>query len=221
MAEAAQDEQDDAPRAEDGGERPSIRVTDKRAASRAEERTDADAEATSDATGDDQPDLEKRHRDLLNRLTRVQADFANYRRRSESEAQEIAKFANQTIAFDVLRVLDGFERAFQALPVELRLLSWIDGIALTHAQLHGVLEAQGVKPIECQRGDAIDPTIHEVVMSEDGDGPMAVSEELQRGYRIHDRVLRPTLVKAAPADSIDAESESMGAAEGPATDTAI
>ena len=111
------------------------------------------------------------------------------------------------IAFDILRVIDGLERAFQTLPGELRLLSWVDGIALTQAQLAGVLEAHGVTPIECKRGDAIDTTIHEVVMSDEGDGPMAVAEQLQRGYRMHDRVLRPTLVKAAPAASLASETE--------------
>ena len=206
----------EAPRVEDAEERQGIRVTDKRAASRTEDQQESlDGDSTQDAVLDDS-DLERRHRDLLNRLTRVQADFANYRRRTESEAKDIAAFANQKVAFDILRVLDGFERAFQALPAELRLLSWIDGVALTHAQLYGVLEAQGVKPIECKAGDPIDTTIHEVVMSEDGEGPMAVAEELQRGYRMQDRLLRPTLVKAAPVDAVPSDSSVSEPAETPA-----
>jgi molecular chaperone GrpE len=196
---------DQAPRVDDD-DRPTIRVTDRRAASGAEDQPPADA-GSSETPTDDAPDLERRHRDVLNRLTRVQADFANYRRRTEADARERTLFANMAIAFDILRVIDGFERAFQTLPGELRLLSWVDGIALTQAQLLGVLEAHGVTPIECKRGDPIDTAIHEVVMSDEGDGSMAVAEQLQRGYRMQDRVLRPTLVKAAPAASLAAESE--------------
>lgn len=204
---------DEAPRVADAEERETIRVTDKRAASRTEDQQESpDSDSTQDSS-EDESDLERRHRDVLNRLTRVQADFANYRRRTESEAKEIATFANQKVAFDILRVLDGFERAFQALPAELRLLSWIDGVALTHAQLYGVLEAQGVKPVDCKPGDPIDTEIHEVVMSEDGEGPMAVAEELQRGYRMHDRLLRPTLVKAAPVDTVLSDSSVSEPAE--------
>ncbi|MCY4115173.1 MAG: nucleotide exchange factor GrpE [Chloroflexi bacterium] len=197
---------DQAPRVDDD-DRPTIRVTDRRAASGSADQPEADA-GSSEPSTDEAPDLERRHRDLLNRLTRVQADFANYRRRTEADARERASFANMAIAFDILRVIDGFERAFQSLPSELRLLSWVDGIALTQAQLLGALEAHGVTPIECKRGDAIDTAIHEVVMSDDGDGPMAVAEQLQRGYRMHDRVLRPTLVKSAPAASLESEAES-------------
>lgn len=200
---------DQAPQADDDENRPAIRVTDRRAASGSADQPQP--EAGQPESGESSTDLERRHRDLLNRLTRVQADFANYRRRSESEARERGLFANMAIAFDILRVIDGLERAFQTLPGELRLLSWVDGIALTQAQMLGVLEAHGVKPIDCTRGDPIDTSIHEVVMSDDGDGPMAVAEQLQRGYRMHDRVLRPTLVKAAPAASLAAEADASAA----------
>ena len=196
---------DPAPEADDADDRPTIRVTDRRAASSSDD--ESGAEAGQPESGGEETDLERRHRDVLNRLTRSQADFANYRRRTEAEARDRALFANMAIAFDILRVIDGLERAFESLPGELRLLSWVDGIALTQVQLLGVLEAHGVKPIECTRGDSIDTSIHEVVMSDDGDGPMAVAEQLQRGYRMHDRVLRPTLVKAAPAASLAAESD--------------
>ncbi|MDE2990766.1 MAG: nucleotide exchange factor GrpE [Chloroflexota bacterium] len=199
---------DPAPQADDENNRPTIRVTDRRAASSSDDQPAA--EASQSESGESETDLERRHRDVLNRLTRSQADFANYRRRTEAEARERTLFANMAIAFDILRVIDGFERAFETLPGELRLLSWVDGIALTQAQLLGALEAHGVKPIECTRGDPIDTSIHEVVMSDDGEGPMAVAEQLQRGYRMHDRVLRPTLVKAAPAASLASESDGTG-----------
>ena len=184
-----------------------VQVTDHRSASSA----DADESSpASDVTGAAEPvtddledlraqvaQLDARRQDLLNRLTRAQADFANYRRRTTEEAQEVAKFANQAFAFQALSVLDALERAFASLPADLRLLTWIDGIALIQAQLSRVLEAAGVTPIECRAGDQVDVQIHEVVMTE-GDEATAVVAEMQRGYRVHDRVIRPALIKAGP-----------------------
>ena len=138
----------------------------------------------------------------MNRLTRAQADFANYRRRTAEEAQELAKFANQAFAFELLSVMDALERAFTSIPPELRLLTWIDGVALIQAQLSRVLEAAGVTPIECRAGDPIDVSIHEVVLTE-SDAATVVVSEMQRGYRMHDRVIRPALVKAGPEPAAD------------------
>lgn len=146
--------------------------------------------------------LDARRQDVLNRLTRAQADFANYRRRTTEEAQEIAKFANQAFAFELLSVMDALERAFASIPSELRLLTWIDGMALIQAQMRRVLETAGVSPIECRAGDPIDVEIHEVVMT-DGDEATTVVAEMQRGYRMHDRVIRPVLVKAGPKPPAD------------------
>ncbi|MDE2869308.1 MAG: nucleotide exchange factor GrpE [Chloroflexota bacterium] len=183
-----------------------VKVADHRSASNLDDdsaRTpDADgaAEAPTDELGDlkaQVAQLDARRQDLLNRLTRVQADFANYRRRTTEEAQEIAKFANQAFAFELLSVMDALERAFASIPSELRLLTWIDGMALIQAQFSRVLETAGVTPIDCRAGDPIDVEVHEVVMTE-GAEATAVVAEMQRGYRMHDRVIRPALVKAGP-----------------------
>ena len=184
-------------------ERPAIKITDKRAAS----KPGVDGDAAVDAV-DPEADvagltaelraLEQRHAKTRDRLTRAHADFANYRRRSEAERRELVEFANRAFAVDLLRVLDAFDRAFAALPASLRSLAWIDGIVLTSAQLAGVLESHGVARIECKPGDPLDLSLHEVVASDDGDGPMVVVEELQRGYRMRARVLRPALVRTGP-----------------------
>lgn len=189
-----------------------VNVTDRRSVANLDgddSSAEPDATAACEATTDGEEDLQAqvarldaRRQDLLNRLTRVQADFANYRRRTSEESQEIARFANQAMAFELLSVLDAFERAFGSVPNELRLLTWIDGIALIQAQLRRVLESAGVTPIECQVGDPIDVAIHEVVMT-DGDAATAVVAEMQRGYRMHDRVIRPALVKAGPKPATD------------------
>ena len=188
---------------EPAAEQPAIRVTDKRAGSKATEPSTGEVAAPG-APADLEPSqselaaLQTRHAETLDRLTRAQADFANYRRRAEQERREITAYANQALCFELLRVLDAFERAFQSLPAELRYLTWVDGIALISAQLRGTLEACGVTPIECKPNDPIDVNLHEIATSEEGDGPMVVVQELQRGYRMHDRVLRPALIKAGP-----------------------
>ena len=187
-----------------------VKVTDHRSASALDDvSSEPDADDSAGTPADDQEELQAqvaqldaRRQDLLNRLTRVQADFANYRRRTSEEAQEVARFANQAFAFELLSVLDALERAFSSIPSELRLLTWVDGIALIQAQLTRVLEAAGVTPIACRIGDPIDVAVHEVVMTE-GDEAIAVVAELQRGYRMHDRVIRPALVKAGPKPDVD------------------
>ncbi len=199
-----------------------VKVTDSRSASSDEDEPvpPPEADGAADVPTDELEDLkaqvaqlDARRQDLLNRLTRAQADFANYRRRTTDEAQEVAKFANQALAFELLSVLDALERAFAAIPSELRLLTWIDGVALIQAQLSRVLETAGVTPIECRAGDSIDVEIHEVVMTEDSEAT-AVVAELQRGYRMHGRVIRPALVKAGPKpEAKEPPAEDGGAAE--------
>ena len=181
-----------------------VKVTDHRSASKLEDDEpplgDGKPDESIDAVAELEAQvaqLEGRRQELLNRLTRVQADFANYRRRTSEEAQEIAQFANQAFALEMLSVLDAFERAFSALPSELRMLTWIDGVGLIQAQLSRVLETAGVTSIECRVGDPIDVAIHDVVMTE-GDKAAAVAAVLQPGYRMHDRVIRPVLIKAGP-----------------------
>lgn len=200
-------------------DKPSVKTTDKRVASKATGAAEAEA-ATADESAEPErlklelAALEARHAETLDRLTRAHADFANYRRRAEEERREIMAFANQALALELLRVLDAFERAFQSLPAELRQLTWVDGIALVSAQLRGTLDACGVTPIECKPNDPIDVNLHSIATSEEGDGPMVVLQELQRGYRMHDRVLRPALVKVGPRR----ESEPAAAPDAPQPD---
>jgi molecular chaperone GrpE len=94
-------------------------------------------------------------------------------------------------------VLDDFERAFQALPPELRTLTWVEGVALIWQKVYAILQARGLSPIEAI-GTEFDPYVHEAVLREEDADPSeltSVVAELQRGYRFHDRVLRASLVK--------------------------
>ncbi len=123
---------------------------------------------------------------------RAQADFVNYKRRSEQEKEEISKFANSVIMLSLLPILDDLERAFASAPPNLAKLSWVDGIRLIERKLQASLEAQGLSPIKAT-GEPFDPKLHEAAMHGKGKEGIVI-EELQKGYKFHDRVIRPAMV---------------------------
>ena len=123
---------------------------------------------------------------------RAQADFINYKKRTEQEKEDLSKFANSVLILNLLPVLDDFERAFSSIPASMKKLSWLDGIKLIERKLWAVLEAQGVTPIEAL-GQPFDPQFHEAVRQDKGKDGIVV-EEIQKGYMIDDRVIRPTMV---------------------------
>jgi len=123
---------------------------------------------------------------------RAQADFINYKKRSEQEKEEIGKFANSVLILNLLTVLDDLERAFVSIPPRLAKLSWVDGVKLIERKLWAVLEAQGLSPIEAL-GEPFDPRFHEAVRQDKGKEGIVI-EEVQKGYILNDRVIRPTMV---------------------------
>ncbi|MGO8947670.1 MAG: nucleotide exchange factor GrpE [Ktedonobacterales bacterium] len=152
--------------------------------------------------------------DYMNRYQRIQADFANFKRRAQQEQeQQNLLLAAQVITL-FLPALDSFERAFATLPPSLRGYSWIDGISLVLMEMQHALHAYGVQPIEVQLGQAFDPSRHESVgeveTSEYPEGHIAVI--LQSGYEVQGRTLRPTLVQVARSPAA-APAEPGGAAE--------
>jgi molecular chaperone GrpE len=133
-----------------------------------------------------------RAEEYLANWQRAQADFINFKKRSEQEKGEATKFANAMLILNLLPVLDDLERALDSLPANLAGLTWIDGIRLIYRKLQAVLEAQGLSPIKAE-GEKFDPNLHEAVMHGEGEEEM-ITQELQRGYKLHDRVIRPTMV---------------------------
>ena len=123
---------------------------------------------------------------------RAQADFINYKRRSEQEKEEIGKFANAMLMLNLLPVLDDLERAFTSIPPHLARLTWVDGIRLIERKLQASLEAQGLSPIKAL-GEPFDPKLHEAAMHAKGKEGIVI-EELQKGYKLQDRVIRPAVV---------------------------
>ena len=121
------------------------------------------------------------------------------------------------MALELLRVLDDFERAFVALPAELRSLTWIEGVYMIGQKLFALLQARGLSPIEAQ-GQEFDPYLHEAVLREEGaegSDSLVVVQELQRGYRFHERVIRPTMVKVGlPPSTATAPDEATAVPRG-------
>lgn len=142
---------------------------------------------------------------------RTQAEFANYKKRNEQERQELLKLANATLIAKLLPIMDDFERAFQTLPRSLARLTWIDGIALIHRRLQAILEAEGLTVIET-KGQSFDPLLHEAVSYEEVEGydDGQIIEEVQKGYKLHDRILRPALVRVARGKPAPKAEEGKG-----------
>jgi molecular chaperone GrpE len=144
------------------------------------------------------PELQKvrAERDtLLDRLARLQADFENARKRASREQQEFRDYALADAIKTLLPTLDSFERALQSSKKESDLRS---GIELIYKQLQDALSKLGLRAIVAQ-GEPFDPRFHEAIeMVETSDVPdHQILEELQRGYKLKDRLLRPAMVKVA------------------------
>lgn len=141
------------------------------------------------------------------RMLRLRADFDNYRKRTERERAEIERYALADVLRELLPVVDNLERALavQVAPgaplgsgapgdaSDLR-----KGVEMIVRQFHELLKRYGLVPIAAL-GERFDPSVHEAVFQEESDGVLAptVAVELQRGYRLNDRLLRPSLVKVA------------------------
>jgi molecular chaperone GrpE len=147
--------------------------------------------------------LESEVKELRDSLARRQADFENYRKRMERERSETYNRVVADIAAKLLPVLDNLKRALETeASVEAsesdEFRHFLSGVDLIYKQLNGVLDALGVKPILAE-GEHFDPHLHEAVVTEPTDDyePDTVIQEIVRGFRIGDKLIRPALVKVA------------------------
>ena len=131
---------------------------------------------------------------------RTAADYANYRRRTEQDREQNLGLANEALLSKLLAIVDDFDRAIANMPDELAKAPWVDGIVAIDRKLRQLLDSEGLTPIEAA-GQPFDPHQHEaIVQVETNKVPEGtVTAELQRGYRLRDRVLRPSLVAVAKA----------------------
>jgi len=135
----------------------------------------------------------------LDSWKRVQADFVNYKRRNEQENEETRQFANSVLICNLLPVLDDLERALSSVPKDLAKLPWVEGIRLIERKFQSILESQGVTPIKA-RGKQFDPNLHEAAMCSQGREGMVV-KELKKGYKLRDKVIRPTTVAVGSGET--------------------
>jgi molecular chaperone GrpE len=142
-------------------------------------------------------DVSARNEEHLYNWQRSAADFANYKRRTEEDRSLLTQAGTAVLISKLLAVQDDFDRALANVPAEVH-EGWLEGIQLVERKLRSVLESEGVTPIEAL-GQPFDPNLHEAVVHEPTDAhpDNTVIEELQRGYWLGDRVLRPSLVKVA------------------------
>jgi molecular chaperone GrpE len=157
-------------------------------------------EQNKNSTGGDEPSEIERLKDELSRehdqYLRALADFENYRRRVERDRSSAARGGKREVILPLLDVLDGFDRALQH--IDDVPPSIAEGLLALQRQLLRLLEAQGIAPLKSM-GEPFNPELHDaigVVQTEDVE-PGAVAEELQRGYRWGDDVLRPARVRVA------------------------
>jgi molecular chaperone GrpE len=126
---------------------------------------------------------------------RAQADYANLKRRSAEERDAMLGLANEVLLAKVVALADDFDRAVEHVPADARETPWLEGIVAIDRKLRLLLESEGVTPIDAL-GTPFDPSVHEAISHVPGTGRPEgeVVGEVRRGYRIRDRVLRPSLV---------------------------
>ncbi|GAA0362456.1 molecular chaperone GrpE [Bacillus horti] len=144
-------------------------------------------------------EAEKKAEESYQKQLRTQADFDNFRRRSRQEKEEAAKYASLPLVEQLLPALDNFERALSASKVDSADKdSIVQGIEMVFRQLEQVLQGSGLESIPTV-GTAFDPNVHQAVMQEESADhePGTVIEELQKGFKLKDRVIRPAMVKVS------------------------
>ncbi len=145
--------------------------------------------------------------EFLAGLQRERAEFQNFKRRTAEEREASLGLAAEGLISKVLAVADDFDRAIDARPKALAGDAWADGVAAIDRKLRLLLESEGVSPIVATRGTPFDPREHDAIVNVPGTGlpDGAIVEEVRRGYRLRDKILRPALVSVAdgPAGSTD------------------
>lgn len=134
--------------------------------------------------------------DYINQMQRLQADFANYKKRIEKEKSEIYLYANEKLAEELLGTMDNLERALEAASEE-QGTGLFQGIELVLKQLKELLKRNGVEEIEALN-QPFDMNLHHAVAQEEAEAEAnTIIEVFQKGYKIHQKVLRPAMVKVA------------------------
>jgi molecular chaperone GrpE len=128
----------------------------------------------------------------LDNWRRMQADFDNYRKRTEKERSEISLNTTCDMVTGLLEVIDDLERALSYVPPDSEKLAWVEGVKLTHRKLLNTLEKLGMEEV-CALGKVFDPNIHEAIAHTEGEEG-TIMGEVQKGYKLRGKLLRPSRV---------------------------
>lgn len=142
----------------------------------------------------------KRSEDYLNRLKYLQADFENIKKRFEREKEQTRAYCTERILTQLLDVVDELELAVKVSKCsDNSKETLVEGVEMTLKKLRKVLEQEGVCPIECTMDTVFDPANHNAVAAEEHDDvkECKVIEEIRKGYKMKDKVLRPSIVRVA------------------------
>ena len=180
-------------------------MPDQRSRTRAEERADEiDISPTAllgqiEALTIERDDATRTADEYLSALQRERAEFQNFKRRTSEERMRDLGLAGEDLIRKVLAVADDFDRAIEARPPTVADDPWFQGIAAIDRKLRLLLDSEGVTPIDASPGRPFDPREHEAIANvPDADKPEGtIVEEIRRGYRLRDRVIRPALVAVA------------------------
>ncbi len=129
------------------------------------------------------------------RVLRLSAEFENYKKRKQRESDEFKKFANETVIRQLLSVVDNLERAIFSTKENSKKDGLLEGVKLTYKEILKLFETFNVKPIEAEK-QPFDPNFHQAVTQEETDDvpENTVTTVLQKGYMLHDRLIRPAMV---------------------------
>lgn len=138
---------------------------------------------------------EKEYQELYDKFVRLHAEFENFKKRMTKDKEEAIRFANQALIQEILPFVDNLERSLEHAGEAKNIDALKEGIEMTIQQFMKALEKSGLEPIQA-KGEPFDPNVHEAIMQVETDemDPNMVVEELQRGYKLHGRVIRPATV---------------------------
>jgi molecular chaperone GrpE len=142
--------------------------------------------------------LRQQVQELNDRLLRAQADFENFRRRTRQEKEELVHFGSARLIVELLPALDNMERALRSAQETHDVESLAKGVEMVYRQLREALEKEGLQELDVV-GQPFDPNLHEAVMQVESDTypPNTVVEELRKGYRLKNKIIRPSMVKVS------------------------
>jgi molecular chaperone GrpE len=162
-------------------------------------RPDSDEEKSETIEVDEKEELKKALTEEKNKSEtnlagwqRAQADFINYKRFAEQDKAETSKYANINLLANILPVIDDFDRAIAAIPPEQSDSKWVEGLKLIDRKLKDTLQKQGVTYIKAE-GEEFDPYLMEAISRGKGKKDIVI-QELEKGYKLHDKVIRPAKV---------------------------